>query len=72
MKDKIARYSKELRLGRVIENNYQNIEAETHEKFLVELLEIMLSVRRTNRRNRLLKQAKFDIVKTFQDYTLEM
>jgi len=71
MKDKIARYSKELRLGRVIENNYQNIEAETHEKFLVELLEIMLSVRRTNRRNRLLKQAKFDIVKTFQDYTFE-
>jgi len=71
MKDKIAKYSKELRLGRVIENNYQNIEAETHEKFLFELLEIMVSVRRTNRRNRLLKQAKFDIVKTFQDYSFE-
>jgi len=71
MKDKIAKYSKELRLGRVIENNYQDIEAETHEKFLVELLGIMVSVRNTNRKNRLLKQAKFDIVKTFQNYSFE-
>ncbi|MGG1480165.1 hypothetical protein ABE402_04435 [Bacillus smithii] len=43
----------------------------THEEFLVQLLALEVEHRRVARKNRLLKQAHFDVVKTFQGYTFD-
>jgi len=71
MKRRIEEYCKELRIGTVISEEYHNIEAETHEEFLVKLLEISVTDRDTRRKNRLLKQASFDMIKTFENYDFQ-
>ncbi len=51
--------------------NYQGIEAQSHEEFLLKLLELELLNRELTRKNRCLKQAGFDVMKTFQDYSFD-
>lgn len=68
MKELIAGYCRQLKWGNSIVENYQGIEANTHEGFLLKLLEMELLNREITRKNRYLKQAGFDIMKTFQGY----
>jgi DNA replication protein DnaC len=55
---------------RMVEN-YPEIEAKTHEEFLEKLLSMEVEAREINRKNSLIKNAKFDVFKTFEDYTFE-
>jgi DNA replication protein DnaC len=71
MKTAIRELCMKLRIGNIISENYEGIEAETHEEFLFELLRKAVDDRDTNRKNRLLKQANFDMIKTFDNYSFE-
>ena len=71
MKELIAQYCKELRLGKSIVENYQRIQAETNEEFLLKLLKLEIENRRVSRKNRYLKQANFEVMKSFEDYSFE-
>jgi DNA replication protein DnaC len=68
VKELIADYCRQLKWGNSIVENYQNLEADTHEEFLLKLLKMELSNREMTRKNRYLKQAGFDMMKTFQGY----
>lgn len=68
MKELIASYCRELRLGARLSEEYQKIEAATHEEFLAKLLEIEVGHREVARTNRLIKNANFDVIKIFENY----
>ncbi len=59
---------KQLKIGSTFYKGYKDIKADTHEQFLLELLRKELGNREIVRKNRLLKTANFDVVKTFQGY----
>lgn len=71
MKATIKSYCKALRLGQHIAQNYQQVEADTHEEFLEQLLRMEVENRQIARKNRYLKQAGFEIQKTFDGYSFE-
>lgn len=71
MRELIADYCRQLKWGNSIVENYQNLEANTHEEFLIKLLTMELSNREMTRKNRYLKQAGFDMMKTFQGYEFD-
>ncbi|WP_265448101.1 IS21-like element ISCth15 family helper ATPase IstB [Acetivibrio straminisolvens] len=71
MYELIAKHCRSLKLGSRIVQNYKNIEAKTHEEFLEKLLAMEVEARERNRRNHMLKQARFDLIKTFGDYRFE-
>lgn len=71
MKEQIANYCRQLKWGNSIVDNYQSIEARSHEEFLLKLLELELLNRELTRKNRCLRQAGFDVMKTFQGYGFE-
>mgnify|MGYP000892592696 CR=1 FL=1 len=71
MKELIADYCRQLKWGNSIVENYQGLEADTHEEFLLKLLKMELSNREMTRKNRYLKQAGFDMMKTFQGYEFD-
>lgn len=59
---------KELRIGMNIYENYPKIEAESHSEFLLKLLELEVENREITRKNRNLRSAGFDLIKTFDTY----
>lgn len=67
----IETYCKKLKIGKGFYHGYKDIKAETHEAFLVELLKRELENREVVRKNRLLKVANFDLIKTFEGYSFE-
>ncbi len=71
MHELIATYCNTLKLGARIAKNYAQIQAETHEEFLAKLLAMEIEAREFNRKNTLLKQAQFDVLKTFGDFRFE-
>jgi len=71
MKEQIANYCRQLKWGNSIVDNYQSIEARSYEEFLLKLLELELLNRELTRKNRCLRQAGFDVMKTFQGYGFE-
>jgi hypothetical protein len=71
MKELIKDYCKQLRWGNSIVRNYANIDADTHEEFLAKLLEMELRAREIQRKNRCLRQACFDVIKTFNNYSYD-
>ena len=62
---------KKLKLGQNIVENSKKIKAETHQEFLLQLLTKEVAERDIKRRNLNIKEAKFDIEKTFEKYTFE-
>jgi DNA replication protein DnaC len=64
----IKHYCKELRFGRNIYDNYSKIEAVDFGDFLAQLLKLEIDHRELSRKNRNLKAAGFDIIKTFENY----
>jgi len=67
----IETYCKKLKIGKGFYQGYKDIKAETHEAFLLELLKRELENREVIRKNRLLKAANFDLIKTFEGYSFE-
>lgn len=71
MQQAIKEHCAVLKLGSRMAENYKKIEAETNEEFLEKLLRLEVEARETNRKNSLLKTAKFDVVKTFENYSFD-
>jgi len=69
--ENIKQYCKELKLGSHIVKNLPTVEADSHEEFLAQILEIEVKHREAERKNRYLKQAGFDVLKTFAGYTFD-
>jgi len=67
----IRHYCKELRFGKNIYENYMKINAADFGDFLAQLLKMELEHRELSRKNRNLKSAGFDIIKTFEGYEFE-
>jgi len=59
-------YCKKLKIGKVFYQDYKEIKADSHEAFLLELLKRELENREVVRKNRLLRAANFDVIKTFR------
>jgi DNA replication protein DnaC len=64
----IKQYCKELRFGMNIYNNYSKISAANYADFLAQLLKMEIEHRELVRKNRNLKSAGFDVIKTFENY----
>lgn len=71
MKQQIAEVCKKLRLSRNIVENSGKILAESNEEYLLKVLEQELVYRETARKSRLLKQAGFYTLKTFEGYCFD-
>ena len=68
MKEEISKYQKKLRLSSTLMEIYPNIEAETHEEFLLKLLRELNRDREEKRRIRNLNNAGFQVLKTLEGY----
>lgn len=71
MKTLIQEHCNALKLGSRIVENYSSIKAQTHEEFLEKLLSLEVKAREVNRKNLLLKSARFDVMKTFDNYSFD-
>jgi len=71
MKEQIAYCCKKLRLGRKIVDVFEEVEADNNQEYLMKILQIALDTRETSRKNRLVKQAGFYAMKTFEDFSFE-
>ena len=71
MKEQIAYCCKKLRLGRKIVDVFEEVEADNNQEYLMKILRIALDNRETSRKNRLVKQAGFYAMKTFEDFSFE-
>ena len=67
----IKHYCKELRLGTSFYENYAEIQATDFGDFLAQILKREAENRELVRKNRNLKSAGFDIIKTFEDYVFK-
>ncbi|MFW6295443.1 MAG: IS21-like element helper ATPase IstB [Halanaerobium sp.] len=71
MKKRISECCKKLRLSQNIAENYESIEADSHHEYLLKVLEHEAEYRDVTRVNRLINQAKFNTLKTFDDYIFD-
>ncbi len=71
MKEEIALCCKKLRLGRNIAEISDQVKAESHQGYLLEILRQEVAYRETMRKARLLRQAGFYSIKTFDGYCLD-
>ena len=67
----LLEYCKRLHLGSNLVASAKSIVAENNIAFLTELFKIELNNREIKRKNTYIKQANFDIKKTFKDYSFE-
>lgn len=68
MREEIGNYQKELRLSTNLLEIYPNINADSHEEFLLKLLKELHEDREEKRRVRNLNNAGFLVVKSLEDY----
>lgn len=71
MEAMIEHYCKKLKIGKTFYQGYKEINAETHEAFLFELLKREVENREVVRKKRLLRTANFDVIKTFESYIFD-
>ena len=71
MEEMLVQVCKKLKFGSSLISNSKKITADTHFEFLLKLLNVELEERERKRRNTYLKAAKFDVIKTFENYTFE-
>jgi len=71
MESQLHEVCKRLRLGENLVAKSKKIKAKTHLEFLLNLLSEIADERDIKRRNALQKAAKFDVIKTFENYTFE-
>lgn len=68
MKDILIDYAKKLKLGREFLDDFEDIPFTTKEEYLVNVLKKAFEYQQINRKNRLLKQAKFEVYKSLENY----
>ena len=71
MEDMLLSVCKKLRFGSSMIARAKKIKKKTHLEFLLELFSTEVEERELKRRNAYIKAAKFDLPKTFEDYTFE-
>ena len=71
MEDMLAVACQKLHFSNHLVTKAKKIKAKTHLEFLLELFTAELDERDRKRRNTYIKSAKFDILKTFENYTFE-
>ncbi len=71
MSDLLIQYCKELRFSSNLIENAKLLKCEDNLEFLTELFKLELQNREIKRKNAYIKSAKFDVIKTFEDYTFE-
>ncbi len=71
MKSEIAECCRRLRLGSNIAAICEQIQADTHQEYLLKVLQHALSQRKVNQKARLIKQAGFYSFKTFEGYSFD-
>ena len=71
METLLVQYCKRLHFGSNIVDNATSISAENNIDFLTELFKMELDNREIKRKNTYIKQANFDIKKTFENYSFE-
>ncbi len=71
LKTEIAECCRRLRLGKNIATISEQIEAGSHQEYLLKVLKEELSYREAKRKSRLLKQAGFYSVKTFEGFCFD-
>ncbi|MPM27067.1 IS21 family transposase ISCth15 [bioreactor metagenome] len=69
--DRVLDLCRQMRLGAYVSEVYNTTEAQTHEEFLIKLLEGAVEARELERQNRYLRQADFDLYKTFEKFSFE-
>ncbi len=71
LSSQIAECCKELRLSRNITEMSETIKADSHQEFLLELLRSELAHREAARKEKLLKNAGFYTIKTFEEFRFD-
>lgn len=71
MKTEIAECCRHLRLSRNIAAVCDRVEADSHQEYLLKILKQEVLYRETTRKNRLIKQAGFYSLKTFDGYSFD-
>ncbi len=71
MQEAIEECCKQLRIGSTFYKGYKDIQGRTNEEFLLKLLQMEVINREILRKKRLLKNAEFDVMKTFQNYSFD-
>lgn len=71
MKQQIAEICKKLRLSKNISENSELIQADSHQEYLLKILEQEFLYRETAKKARLIKQAGFYTIKTFEGYCFD-
>lgn len=71
MKAEISECCKRLRLSRNIAAICEQVEADSHQEYLLQILKHEISYREANRKARLIKQAGFYSLKTFDGYCFD-
>lgn len=71
MKQQIEECCRKLRFSRNIAEMSEKIDAKTNQEYLLKILEHEIEYRDLKRRNRLLRQANFYGIKTFDDYIFD-
>jgi len=71
METELIAVCKKLRLGSNLVQNAKSIKAKNHMDFLLELLCAEVEERDRKRRNAYMKAARFDLLKTFEQYSFE-
>ncbi|OGO87686.1 MAG: ATP-binding protein [Clostridiales bacterium GWF2_36_10] len=71
MESKLLKACKNLRFGSNIIDNAKKIKKLNNLEFLLELFTLELENRELKRKNAYIKAAKFDVLKTFEDYTFD-
>lgn len=65
---KLKEYIRKLKLGKEILNEFEDVPFTSKEEYLTKVLEIAVEQQEINRKNRLLKQARFEVYKSLEDY----
>lgn len=71
MEKMLAQYCRQLRLGSSIPENARIIHYTNKIEFLTELFKLEVESRDIKRKNLYIKQAGFDVLKTFEDYSFD-
>jgi len=71
MEELLYQACRQLHFGSNIVDNAKQIKKSNHIAFLLELFNLEIAHREQKRINTNLRQAKFDVIKTFEDYTFE-
>jgi DNA replication protein DnaC len=72
MREEIYNCCKELRLSATLADNAMRQDGNTHQEYLLALLQSEVAYRFEKRKTLYIKQAGFDVVKTFESYEFEL